>query len=114
MGVTERSNLFSSQGHVSGLRPLTPRFFMGLVERQIDSDKQSKSISFPRQVEFERTSEKCKEAEIKINELEEHLNVVGQNMKTLELSETQAFKRHEDSEEKIRFDFVFSFVCLFV
>lgn len=66
-----------------------------------NAEEVSRKLSMT-EVEFERTSEKCKEAEIKINELEEHLNVVGQNMKTLELSETQAFKRHEDSEEKIR------------
>merc|ERR1719213_495529 len=54
------------------------------------------------QVEFDRTNEKCKEAEQKIDELEEQLNVVGQNMKTLELSETNALKRHEEAEEKIR------------
>jgi len=54
------------------------------------------------QVEFDRTTEKAKEAEQKIEELEEQLNVVGQNMKTLELSETNALKRHEESEEKIR------------
>merc|ERR1719283_322601 len=54
------------------------------------------------QVEFDRTTDKCKEAEKKIQELEEQLNIVGQNMKTLELSETNALKRHEDYEEKIR------------
>jgi len=54
------------------------------------------------QVEFDRTTDKCKEAEKKIEELEEQLNVVGQNMKTLELSETNALKRHEEAEEKIR------------
>merc|ERR1712042_48875 len=54
------------------------------------------------QVEFDRTTEKAKEAEVKIDQLEEQLNVVGQNMKTLELSETQVLKRHEESEEKIR------------
>lgn len=54
------------------------------------------------QVEFDRTNEKCKEAEVKIDELEQQLNVVGQNMKTLELSETNALKRHEEAEEKIR------------
>merc|ERR1712198_236090 len=54
------------------------------------------------QVELERTLEKAVEAEAKIQELEEQLNVVGQNMKTLELSETQALKRHEEYEEKIR------------
>ena len=37
-----------------------------------------------------------------MQELEEQLNIVGQNMKTLELSETQALKRHEEFEEKIR------------
>ena len=46
--------------------------------------------------------EKCKEAEVKVDELEKELNVVGVNMKTLELSETNALKRHEDAEEKIR------------
>jgi len=54
------------------------------------------------QVELERTLEKAVEAEAKIQELEEQLNVVGQNMKTLELSETQSLKRHEEYEEKIR------------
>merc|ERR1712080_222755 len=54
------------------------------------------------QVELDRTSEKATEAEGKIQELEEQLNIVGQNMKTLELSETNALKRHEDYEEKIR------------
>merc|ERR1711872_379589 len=54
------------------------------------------------QVEFDRTIEKAKEAEVKIDDLEQQLNVVGQNMKTLELSETQALKRHEEAEEKIR------------
>merc|ERR1712219_107896 len=39
------------------------------------------------QVEFDRTTDKCKEAEKTIADLEEQLNVVGQNMKTLELSE---------------------------
>merc|ERR1712168_1089588 len=54
------------------------------------------------QVDHERTLEKCKEAEVKVDELEKELNVVGVNMKTLELSETNALKRHEDAEEKIR------------
>merc|ERR1712002_288845 len=54
------------------------------------------------QVELERTLEKAVEAEAKIQELEEQMNIVGQNMKTLELSETQALKRHEEYEEKIR------------
>merc|ERR1712002_235520 len=53
-------------------------------------------------VELERTNEKTAEAKAGIQELEEQLNVVGQNMKTLELSETEALKRHEEFEEKIR------------
>merc|ERR1711982_27733 len=54
------------------------------------------------QVDFDRTTDKCKEAEKTIADLEEQLNVVGKNMKTLELSEANALKRHEDAEEKIR------------
>jgi len=54
------------------------------------------------QGDHDRTTEKCKEAEVKVDELEKELNVVGVNMKTLELSETNALKRHEDAEEKIR------------
>jgi len=54
------------------------------------------------QSDLDRSNEKDKEAEAKIQELEDQLNVVGQNMKTLELSETNALKRHEDAEEKIR------------
>merc|ERR1712042_409887 len=54
------------------------------------------------QVELDRTNEKSSEAEARIQELEEQPNVVGQNMKTLELSETNALKRHEECEEKIR------------
>lgn len=54
------------------------------------------------QVEFDRANEKSCEAEAKIQELEEQMNVVGQNMKTLEMSETNALKKHEDFEEKIR------------
>jgi len=54
------------------------------------------------QVELDRTLEKTAEAKSKIQELEEQLNIVGQNMKTLELSETEALKRHEEFEEKIR------------
>merc|ERR1712168_245224 len=54
------------------------------------------------QVDHDRTLEKCKEAEVKVDELEKELNVVGQNMKTLELSETNALKHHEEAEEKIR------------
>ena len=60
------------------------------------------AVVFIKQVDHDRTTEKCKEAEVKVDELEKELNVVGVNMKTLELSETNALKRHEDAEEKIR------------
>merc|ERR1719334_2164848 len=42
------------------------------------------------QVEFDRTTDKCKEAEKKIEELEEQLNVVGQNMKFAEIQAAAA------------------------
>ena len=66
------------------------------------------------QVELDRTNEKSNEAEARIQELEEQLNVVGQNMKTLELSETNALKRHEECEEKIRCVCVCVYVCVYV
>merc|ERR1712025_200787 len=54
------------------------------------------------QVELERTLSRCEESEVEIQELEEELKVVGQNMKTLELSETDALARREKFEESIR------------
>jgi len=66
-----------------------------------NAEEASRKLSMT-QVELDRTNEKSSESESKIQELEEQLNVVGQNMKTLELSETNALKRHEEFEEKIR------------
>merc|ERR1712135_213550 len=54
------------------------------------------------QVDLERTLTRCDEAEVEIQELEDELRVVGQNMKTLELSETDALARQEKYEETIR------------
>jgi len=54
------------------------------------------------QVDLERTLGKADEAEKNIQDLEDELKVVGQNMKTLELSETQALDREEKYEETIR------------
>jgi len=54
------------------------------------------------QVDLERTLGKCDESEKQIQDLEDELKVVGQNMKTLELSETEALAREENYEETIR------------
>jgi len=54
------------------------------------------------QVDLERTLSRCEESEVEIQELEDELKVVGQNMKTLELSETEALMRQEKFEENIR------------
>jgi len=54
------------------------------------------------QSDLDRSNDKDKECEAKIQELEDQLNVVGQNMKTLELSEMNSLKRLDDAEEKIR------------
>ena len=51
---------------------------------------------------MERTLSRCEESEVEIQELEDELKVVGQNMKTLELSETEALMRQEKYEETIR------------
>merc|ERR1712033_112484 len=54
------------------------------------------------QVDLERTLSRCEESEVEIQGLEEDLKVVGQNMKTLELSETDALVRQDKFEETIR------------
>jgi len=54
------------------------------------------------QSDLDRSNDKDKECEAKIQELEDQLNVVGANMKTLELSEMNSLKRLDDAEEKIR------------
>jgi len=54
------------------------------------------------QVDLERTLARCEECEVEIQSLEDELKIVGQNMKTLELSETEALLRQEKYEETIR------------
>merc|ERR1712168_729146 len=54
------------------------------------------------QVDLERTLVWCDETEVEIQDLEDDLKIVGQNMKTLELSETDALARQEKYEETIR------------
>jgi len=54
------------------------------------------------QVDLERTLVRCDESEVEIQEVEDELKIVGQNMKTLELSETDALNRQEKYEETIR------------
>jgi len=54
------------------------------------------------QVDLERTLSRCEESEVEIQGLEDELKIVGQNMKTLELSETEALLRQEKYEETIR------------
>jgi len=54
------------------------------------------------QVDLERTLVRCDESEVEIQELEDELKIVGQNMKTLELSETDALAKQEKYEETIR------------
>ena len=53
-------------------------------------------------MDLERTLVRCDESEVEIQELEDELKIVGQNMKTLELSETDALTRQEKYEETIR------------
>jgi len=54
------------------------------------------------QVDLERTLAWCDETEVEIQVLEDDLKIVGHNMKTLELSETDALARQEKYEETIR------------
>ena len=59
-------------------------------------------FSLKTKVDLERTLVRCDECEVEIQELEDDLKIVGQNMKTLELSETDALARQEKYEETIR------------
>merc|ERR1711976_194536 len=52
--------------------------------------------------ELERAEERADNAEGKITELEEELKVVGNNMKSLEISEQEASQREDSYEESIR------------
>merc|ERR1739838_120002 len=54
------------------------------------------------EVDLERAEQRADDAEAKIQELEEELKVVGNNMKSLEVSEAEALSREESYEETIR------------
>jgi len=66
-----------------------------------NAEEASRKLSMT-QVELERTTEKAADCKVQIQEMEEQLNIVGQNMKALEASESAALKSHEDYEESIR------------
>jgi len=54
------------------------------------------------EVDLERTEDRADSAETKVTELEEELKVVGNNMKSLEVSEQEALQREDSYEENIR------------
>merc|ERR1712168_802270 len=54
------------------------------------------------EVDLERAEARLEAAEAKILELEEELKVVGNNMKSLEISEQEASQREDSYEESIR------------
>merc|ERR1711970_563645 len=54
------------------------------------------------EVDLERAEQRGDDAEAKIQELEEELKVVGNNMKSLEVSEAEALAREESYEETLR------------
>jgi len=54
------------------------------------------------EVDLERAEARLESAEAKILELEEELKVVGNNMKSLEISEQEASQREDSYEESIR------------
>ncbi|KAI3379891.1 hypothetical protein SNEBB_010929 [Seison nebaliae] len=54
------------------------------------------------EAELERAEDRSSFAEKKISELEEELKVVGNNMKSLEVSEAEATQREESYEEQTR------------
>ena len=56
-------------------------------------------FSLKTKVDLERTLVRCDECEVEIQELEDDLKIVGQNMKTLELSETDALARQESMKK---------------
>jgi len=54
------------------------------------------------EADLERAEERAEAGENKIVELEEELRVVGNNLKSLEVSEEKALQREESYEEQIR------------
>merc|ERR1712142_645163 len=75
---------------------------MGIAE---DSDRKYDEASRRNamlEVDLERAEQRGDDAEAKIQELEEELKVVGNNMKSLEVSEAEALAREESYEETLR------------
>ncbi|VIO97442.1 Tropomyosin family protein [Brugia malayi] len=54
------------------------------------------------EADLERAEERAEAGENKIVELEEELRVVGNNLKSLEVSEEKALQREDSYEEQIR------------
>jgi len=54
------------------------------------------------EADLERAEERAEAGEMKIVELEEELRVVGNNLKSLEVSEEKALQREDSYEEQIR------------
>jgi len=79
-----------------------------LAEAQLiaeDSDRKYDEVArriAVMEVDLERAEDRAEAAEAKILELEEELKVVGNNMKSLEVSEQEAVQREESYEEQIR------------
>ncbi len=70
-----------------------------------DSERKYEDISrklSTLETELERTNERCEMEENKIISLEEELQVVGQNLQSLEVSEEKAIQREENYQKQIR------------
>ncbi|XP_014773995.1 tropomyosin Tod p 1.0102 isoform X27 [Octopus bimaculoides] len=69
------------------------------ADRKFDEAARKLAIT---EVDLERAEARLEAAEAKIVELEEELKVVGNNMKSLEISEQEASQREDSYEETIR------------
>ncbi|THD26237.1 Tropomyosin-2 [Fasciola hepatica] len=69
------------------------------ADRKYDEAARKLTIT---EVELERAESRLEAAESKITELEEELRIVGNNVKSLEISEQEAAQREEAYEENIR------------
>ncbi|CAD5113281.1 DgyrCDS2459 [Dimorphilus gyrociliatus] len=75
------------------------KFIAEDADRKYDEAARKLAIT---EVDLERAEARLEAAEGKIIELEEELKVVGNNMKSLEISEQEASQREESYEESIR------------
>ncbi|XP_064619034.1 tropomyosin, smooth muscle/fibroblast CTM1-like isoform X1 [Lineus longissimus] len=69
------------------------------ADRKFDEAARKLAIT---EVDLERAEARLEAAEAKVTELEEELRVVGNNLKSLEISEAEASQREETYEETIR------------